>query len=341
MSRDPRVDDLLAPLREDLSEAGRLVEIDRDRVLARMSASAKSASRERARLGRGLGLLAVAAGFVAMVGVASLRKRAKQVAMSDPSLSVTAIAGEVTLLGPVPRRISRGQSASVPADGDLATASDGEAHIKAPSGLEVDVLGGTRVALADLQAGSSAVRLSEGALRCRVPHLAPKETFSVSTPDARVVVRGTVFSVEVVLDGARPKTTVRVEEGVVVVQHGSDEATLTASQAWTSPPPAEGSPRPPSTTIAEPKSTDETIPKERTLPGPSLRRAPEPITAASGTLDQEMQLLRSGLASERKGDLAGAAASFELLLSRHPQSPLRPDALAALARVKARQSQAR
>src|SRR5262245_39815586 len=242
MSRDPRIDELVAPLREDLSESGRIVEIDRERVLARMSATAKSATRERAHLRRGLGVMAVAAGFAAMVAGASLRMRARQVSMSVPSLSITAIAGDVMLLGPVPRRIARGQPASLAPEGDLATASDGEAHITTPSGLEVDVLGGTRVALADFQAGPSAVRLSEGSLRCRVPHLAPKETFSVSTPDARVVVRGTVFSVEVVLGGASPRTTVRVEEGVVVVQHGSDEATLTASQAWTSAPAAESPP---------------------------------------------------------------------------------------------------
>jgi hypothetical protein len=341
MSRDPRVDELLAPLREGASEPGRLVEIDRDRTLARMSAAAKSASLERVRPRRSFGLLAVAAGFAVIVGGASLRIAAKRVAVSDPSLSITAIAGEVTLDGPAPRSIAAGQSASVSPDGDLATAPDGQAHIKAPSGLEVDVFGGTRVALANLQAGSSTVRLSKGALRCRVPHLDPKETFSVSTPDARVVVHGTVFSVEVASDGASTRTTVRVEEGVVVVQHGSDESTLTASQGWTSSPPAESSPRSSSTIGADPKSADETIPKERTAPGRSWRRGPEPATPASGTLDQETQLLRSGLAAERKGELTAAAASFELLLSRHPQSPLRPDALAALARVRARQAQAR
>jgi TolA-binding protein len=74
----------------------------------------------------------------------------------------------------------------------------------------------------------------------------------------------------------------------------------------------------------------------RPAPKGQNRRSPDKPGPIAGTLDEETRLLRSGLAAERSGDLAGAAASFEQLLSRHPQSPLAPEARAALARVKAR-----
>lgn len=54
------------------------------------------------------------------------------------------------------------------------------------------------------------------------------------------------------------------------------------------------------------------------------------------TLGVETQLLRDGLASERKGDLRAAEAAFETLVRRYPESPLVRDARAALARVKGR-----
>jgi TolA-binding protein len=77
-------------------------------------------------------------------------------------------------------------------------------------------------------------------------------------------------------------------------------------------------------------------PSPKAPPRPSIRRAPESPGPSQGTLDEETRLLRSGLAAERNGDLGGAAAAFEQLLSRYPQSPLVPDARTALRRVKAR-----
>ena len=54
------------------------------------------------------------------------------------------------------------------------------------------------------------------------------------------------------------------------------------------------------------------------------------------TLAAETKLLRSGLASEQKGDLQGAVIAFRTLVARYPESQLASDARAALERVKGR-----
>jgi len=143
-------------------------------------------------------------------------------------------------------------------------------------------------------------------------------------------VHGTAFTVESLPERAGG-TTVKVDEGVVAVQSGSREVTLTAGQSWTSRVPAALEPPASDPARAEAKPPD--APKESS--SAAKRTAPAP---SAGTLDEETHLLRSALAAERRGDLAGAAASLQLLISRYPHSPLVPDARSALARVKAREA---
>jgi hypothetical protein len=60
-----------------------------------------------------------------------------------------------------------------------------------------------------------------------------------------------------------------------------------------------------------------------------------PRAQPAGTLAVESQLLREGLAAERQGRPADAAAALSRLLAQFPRSPLAGDARAALARVEA------
>jgi ferric-dicitrate binding protein FerR (iron transport regulator) len=348
MNRDPRVDELLAPLRDGAPEWERAdpperVPIDRDKVIARMMAAATIAPVEQTDRKRWFAGLAVAAVLAVAIGAVGVRKALTTTVASPAHLTITAIAGEVTVQGARRLDIAAGISARVAAGGDLTTAPQGEARIEL-DGLELQVFGGTRVALAELEAPASALRLVAGKVRCRVPRLSPAQSFSVVTSDLRVVVHGTDFSVEIPPSGAPAGTTVHVDEGVVAVQHASGEITLAAPQSWTSPsiaePPAAAPPShdlaPPTAAPATAKHGSDATARE---PPPS-RKPPSPAAPSPGTLDEETRLLRSGLAAERKGDFAGAAGSLELLLSRYPQSPLGPDARRALARVRKRQGPA-
>jgi hypothetical protein len=135
----------------------------------------------------------------------------------------------------------------------------------------------------------------------------------VITPDATVVVHGTTFRVVVSDAAAAMRTCVSVAEGVVTVNDGTSETHVEASQSWGCAP-----------------LKEETITPSPSSPAPVPKVHPPP---SRGTLNEENRLFQAGLAAEQKGDPHQAAASFSLLLSRYPQSPLAADARAALDRV--------
>jgi hypothetical protein len=323
MNRDPNVDELLAPMRQDLN-AKDAAPIDRERIVARMMDAARPEPKATAR--RWVVAFAVAAAFA--VGFGAMRWLRKP-ADAERSLDVVAVAGEVTWLGAREgtKVMSPGQSGRIESGGTVTTSPSGAAEVRTAGGLELDLSRDTRVGLAAFEGPSRTLQLVRGKVLCRVPHLAEKETFSVVTSDVRVVVHGTVFSVEVSPEGT---ITVRVDQGVVSVHHPRGDVTLVASQSWSSEPtPAPAAP-PPLSVVQEGK---EGPPK---VSAPAARKAGEPAPPP-GTLDEETRLLRSGLAAERSGDLESAAQSFDQLLKRFPQSPLAPDARAALARVRSHQ----
>jgi hypothetical protein len=104
---------------------------------------------------------------------------------------------------------------------------------------------------------------------------------------------------------------------VVVVQHDRTSR-RSPRHKRTSSPPAESSP-----VIFDDsadRSADETIPKG--TDGTDVGDVDQAGHTGPGTLDQETQLLRSGLAAERKGD--SRPPRFVRASAVDPQSPLRP-----------------
>jgi TolA-binding protein len=142
-------------------------------------------------------------------------------------------------------------------------------------------------------------------------------------------VHGTTFRVSAADAAGVMRTCVRVEEGVVGVLGTDGEARLEAFQSWGCDEP-----------IADEKKVAAELGTAISRPE---RRAPsrsgvdpahaDPGHSERGTLDEENGLFQAGLAAERAGDARRAAASFDLLLSRYPQSPLANEARAALARI--------
>ena len=304
---EPDVKQLLSPLTEqEVDGSARRFQVDREKMIARMvevSLAPDERFSSRARWGA---VLALAAGFAlaAWGGTHWLR------------------AGEQAGLPGVEVVVMRGQVTPLSADGVLETSSGAEARIKA-RGLELDLLENTKVSLKELgaSASSSAVRLDRGRVRCVIPHR-PGREFAVVTADARVVDVGTIFSVSVQPSPTGNKTLVQVEEGEVIVHHVGGQSRVTAAQSWSSRAPE------PAPAASPPASADELPPAEPSRPTPP-RRPRE-------TLETETQLLRNALASERKGDLPAARKALESLVARYPESPLAPDAQAALSRVKRR-----
>lgn len=217
--------------------------------------------------------------------------------------------------------------------GEIETAAAGSAELLTSAGLGLNLGAATRVSLSGL-VGAPAVNqvdLRQGLLTCSVPHLHEGQRFSVQTPDARVVVHGTVFSVRVDANRAHGvETCVEVTDGVVIVQHAGHETALNAGDRWgcDSSAPAAAS------AAVESKSEPEPVPVRES--GVSERR---PIAHGSaraaerGTLGDESRLLQDALAAERVGQPERAQSLLNQLFARYPNSPLTSEARRASARI--------
>ena len=326
MTTDPKVQALLGPLTEqDVDPASRRFQVDREKIVSRMVEVSLVPEQRFGTRARVVGALALAASF-ALASFGGLRLLQRGSVADATGIEVLAVRGGVTSIqGPTLSELGAGKSTRLSPTGTLETSPGADARIKTESGIEIELLEGTLVSLNELAGnGASALHLERGRVRCIVAHQSGR-TFSVVTPGARVVDVGTTFSVAVKPGDAGPKTVVEVEEGEVLVQHAGVERRLTRAQAWSSDTPKLAR-------LPEPSAGVDTLELEPSAPPAhhvAGKHHPE-------TLAVETKLLRSGLASEQKGDLRAAVTAFETLTSRYPDSQLAPDAKAALARVKGR-----
>ncbi|HYQ27032.1 MAG TPA: FecR domain-containing protein [Polyangiaceae bacterium] len=322
---------LLAPLRE------RPVSVDQERLGARRARVVSSLSRyvrglaaERAsRLRRRTGYAALSLAVAASVafGVYRLGRRAS----SEPALAITFVGSVGQTLqrsGGTPRALHTGEA--LPHEpGEIESAADGSAELVTSAGLGLQLGAATRVSLSGL-ARVNQVELKQGLLICNVPHMHEGQHFSVETPDARVVVHGTVFSVRV--DAKRShgaQTCVEVTDGVVVVQHDGNLTALNAGDRWGCDS-SVGSPVAQHTPLA---------PAVEPVPLEPVRSEPQPLPRGNarhserGTLGEERRLFQAALAAERVGQPQLAHSLLEQLLGRYPSSPLAPEARRAATRI--------
>ncbi len=330
MSDEAKVRELFAPAQSrPVDVEARRFKVDREKIVSAILAAPRGNEAERAAPPRWRTIAAMAAGLVALVGSAGwfALRRSPGTGAADRSLSVAGVHGTVTRIEHgVGHSFAPGQAVTISLDGEFITAPQSEASLRAATGLEIEIFEKSRMSLAGLgPASTSSVNLATGYIRCRVPHLADGHTFSVITPDATVVVHGTVFRVTVSGKAGATETCVRVDEGVVGVQTAAGETAIAANQSWgCAPEELPAAPRAPSSSKSLPSPASPTA-KERVT---------EPTKVQAGTLDEENRLFQAGLSAERQGDARGAGVLFERLVSRYPDSPLASDARRALARVK-------
>jgi hypothetical protein len=172
--------------------------------------------------------------------------------------------------------------------------------------------------------------LGSGTVSLRVPKLGPYRTLSVVTPDARVTVRGTRFSVSFASD--RAETRVRVTEGSVWVDHAGKEDVLAAGQSWTSRPelaavtaPAPAHDAAASNGAPAASSSASSAVAASDAPARAAHRteaAPRHADAVESTLAAENELYHGAAASIRAGQDARAVGLLDTFLTRFPRSPL-------------------
>lgn len=335
MNDEARVHELLAPMRQHNPkvEATEL-RVDRERVLGRMmQASAKPSPIILPLRWQG-GKWALAATVALALGFVFARYRAEQrpepVAAVAPTLSVSQVHGTVDQLVDG-RTVRLGHSAKVPARGALKTGAAAGATVRTSFGATVRLASDTQVSGLEAVNEAGKVELSAGTVHCEVPKLRAGQQFQVLTPEARVVVMGTVFEVTVRTLEGRSETMVTVKEGVVAVHHGTETTLVHALRSWSSASASTEARVPDREPATAPEPAPVTNPKV-SRSTPSAEKAPE--ASPSGSLAQETRLLQAALRAERAGDRERAQELFHELLQQFPASPLAPDARQGLSRTR-------
>jgi len=203
------------------------------------------------------------------------------------------------------------------------------------NGAAVQLAGGSELTVSALTPGTDELVLDRGRVDLVVPKLRSGHTLSVTTPDTTVTVRGTRFSVEVVVEGARAITSVEVTQGSVWVRQGDARLVLEAGSRWSSralaPAAASAAPaaRAPLPTASAPAPHAE-LAAPRVAPavgaGERPAEASAPPALESSTLGQENDLYQAASRAAREGNDTQAITLLSSLLARYPSSPLAQNA---------------
>lgn len=300
----------------------------RDRLVRSMKdaveRSAESAEKAR-RFRRGSLIFAAAASLLLLSGLLLNERRSHG---SGPIAGLDRVSGTVVLTqeGNV-QVVGAGQRPL--RDGDsLQTAAGARAHLTTHKS-SVDVSESTELKLSQPNAAEERISLRHGRVDVAVDKtVESKRAVVVETPDAEVVVRGTVFDVRVEPLANATNTRVHVTRGSVwVLSQGVQVALLSAGQSWNSaggieaaahqPAPAPAAPTP--VAAQEPENSAVATPAVAKPGAPSVAKGPR----KSGTLAEENRLFSAGVEARNRGDALRAAELFGELLSAYPQSTLR------------------
>lgn len=284
--------------------------------------------------------IVAAAGFALVAGVL-VRERFH--ARPATIAGIDAVSGTVVLTQDGARRVV-GSSERVVHDGDsLQTAAGARARL-ATTKSAVELGESTELRLSRPSAAEERISLRRGRVDVAVDKsVESKRSVVVETPDAEVVVRGTVFDVRVEPEKNATSTHVHVTRGSVwVLSQGVQVALLAAGQSWSSSGGvAAAHQAPPSATSASPVASE---PAPAVLPpaptaGPA-HKASGTAARKPGTLGEENRLFAAAVEARNRGEAARAAELFGELLSSYPQSALRESAQVERLRALSRAGQA-
>lgn len=344
MTIDP-LDRATAMLRDSVADHGDVEAMppNRDIAVARIADALRERARARRRR-RWYGALAAAAAVVLLAGGGVLLAKrgagleaargADLGRMSDPHGAVTA------LRDGRPEPLSQG--ARVVEGTELVTTAASEAHLDFDSGSRVTLGGAARVRLVE-QSSKKRFSISAGALTAKVAKLGANERFVVTTPDAEIEVRGTLFRVSIVAPDpsceAGTPTRLYVDEGVVVVRHAGVEERVAAGGRWpacgalpTASIPTTNAPVAASTTVA---------PVATHSHAPTTPHGVHPPPDSSSRLAEQNDLFDDAMRAKRAGDFAGALAKLDRLRAAYPGGPLAENAEVERMRVLAATSRPR
>lgn len=298
------------------------VERRREQVVAALSRSIRvNAERKRratrARVLWGIGLaasLALGIGFAA-------RARQNPAEASAVFSTVSEVTGAVVITENGESRVlSNGSEFGLRGRGELETAPEAQAEVRSKKST-VHLNPATKLTVSRITPVEERYRLAVGRVEVSVDKDSPiTRSVVVETPNAEVVVHGTVFAVGVSSRNQETVTEVSVTRGSVwVLQHGVQAAVLGPGQHWSSAsePAAVASTAPTAAApIAPPaQATNDSAPARRELPAHGLARVENKSTS---TLAEQSRMFQEAIDARNRGEDARAADLFARLLSRYP-----------------------
>jgi hypothetical protein len=212
--------------------------------------------------------------------------------------------------------ISAGADVRIAEGDSVRTGPDGRATLQLPRGVRVALSRATKAGIVSALETEQKLSLDIGETQISVPKPGGPHTFSVTTPDARVVVHGTEFSVRVEegSPGHSTHTSVSVTRGSVSVANAAGERLLNPGESWSAAAP-------------EPAPTARVEPPAATHPRALSTRE----TASS--LAEQNKLFQAALDARRAGDDAAVLRAVDELFARYPDTTLAQEA--RLARFRA------
>jgi hypothetical protein len=329
MSRPPEISEPELLLRELADEPLPITPLDasperRDRLVRGVKdAIGRSHEQSERRLRWRRAIVGVAAAAaISLLGGAVLQSRS---ASSGPQAiaGIDGVSGTVVLTQEGTRRIVGGGERSLH-DGDSLLTTVGARARVATSKSSVKLSEATELRVSRPSSAEERISLRRGRVDVSVEKaVEAKRAVVVETPDAEVVVRGTIFDVRVEPAGAATTTHVHVTRGSVwVLSKGVQVALLGEGQSWSSAGVvAEAAPLPAPAPAADAAAVAPQAPAAKALGVTLPKEAAAP--RKPGTLAEENRLYSAAVEARNRGESARAAELFGELLATYPQSPLR------------------
>ncbi len=296
------------------------VEQRREQVVAALSRSIRaSADRKRralrTRLIWGLG---IAASLALGIGLAA-RVRQRAIDASAALSTVADVTGVVVVTeGGESRVLPHDSKFALTSLGEIETAPEAQAEIRSQKSI-VHLAPATKLTVPRTTPVEERYRLAVGRVDISVDKDSRiTRSVVVETPDAEVVVHGTVFAVGVASRSKHTVTEVSVTRGSVwVLQHGVQVALLGAGQHWSSDGETASASSVPVAPAAAVTADGDVAASHRETASRALPRATTADTKAS-TLAEQSRMFQEAIDARNRGDDARAADLFTRLLSRYP-----------------------
>jgi hypothetical protein len=293
----------------------------REQVVGALSRAIRdNADRKRRALRTRLVLrLSLAAALVLGIGTA-VRLHRPAVDSALASAIVAEVHGAVVVTeGGESRVLSHGSKLSLRTLGEIETAPDAQAEIRSQKSV-LRIAPATKLTVPQATNVEERYRLALG----RVDVSVDKDSrilrsVVVETPNAEVVVHGTVFAVGVASRTDHTVTDVSVTRGSVwVLSNGVQVALLGPGQHWSSDAPPSSAPVAASNTpipAVAPSPEDSAVLRE--IPH-ALHREPASAEAKASALAEESRFFQDAIDARNRGDDARAAEIFGHLAARYP-----------------------